>query len=64
MIVNKPHSIYQRAIAAGIDTLIFVTGRNKRSIESFDANKELEIALRSNGKQEQADMVRNILPKA
>ena len=65
-IVNKPLIQYaaEEAIAAGIDTLIFVTGRNKRSIEDhFDANKELEIALRSNGKQEQADMVRNILPK-
>jgi len=65
-IVNKPLIQYaaEEAIAAGIDTLIFVTGRNKRSIEDhFDANKELEIALRSVGKREQADMVRNILPK-
>ena len=65
-IVNKPLIQYaaEEAIAAGIDTLIFVTGRNKRSIEDhFDANKELEIALHSGGKREQADMVRNILPK-
>ena len=65
-IVNKPLIQYaaEEAIAAGIDTLIFVTGRNKRSIEDhFDTNKELEIALRSGGKLEQADMVRNILPK-
>ena len=48
---------------AGIDTLIFVTGRNKRAIEDhFDVNKELELALRSKGKNEQADMVRNIVP--
>ncbi|MDB9754605.1 sugar phosphate nucleotidyltransferase, partial [Amylibacter sp.] len=45
------------------DTLIFVTGRNKRAIEDhFDVNKELELALRSKGKNEQADMVRNIVP--
>lgn len=64
-IVNKPLIQYaaEEAIAAGIDTLIFVTGRNKRSIEDhFDANNELEAALRAKGKQSQADMVRNILP--
>lgn len=64
-IVNKPLIQYaaEEAIAAGIDTLIFVTGRNKRSIEDhFDANNELEAALRASGKDSQADMVRNILP--
>ena len=64
-IVDKPLIQYavEEAIAAGIDTLIFVTGRNKRAIEDhFDANKELELALRSKGKNEQADMVRNIVP--
>ncbi len=64
-IVNKPLIQYaaEEAIAAGIDTLIFVTGRNKRSIEDhFDANNELEAALRASGKDMQADMVRNILP--
>ena len=64
-IVNKPLIQYavEEAVAAGIDTLIFVTGRNKRAIEDhFDVNKELELALRSKGKNEQADMVRNIVP--
>ena len=64
-IVDKPLIQYavEEAIAAGIDTLIFVTGRNKRAIEDhFDVNKELELALRSKGKNEQADMVRNIIP--
>ena len=64
-IVDKPLIQYavEEAIAAGIDTLIFVTGRNKRAIEGhFDVNKELELALRSKGKNEQADMVRNIVP--
>ena len=43
--------------------MIFVTGRNKRAIEDhFDNNQELEIALRAKGKNEQADMVKNILP--
>ena len=64
-IINKPLIQYaaEEAIAAGIDTLIFVTGRNKRSIEDhFDSNNELEAALRAGGKEEQAEMVRNILP--
>ena len=64
-IVNKPLIQYaaEEAIAAGIDTLIFVTGRNKRAIEDhFDVNKELELALQSKGRNEQADMVRNIVP--
>ncbi len=64
-IVDKPLIQYaaEEAIEAGIDTLIFVTGRNKRSIEDhFDNNQELEMALREKGKDEQADMVKNILP--
>ena len=66
-IVDKPLIQYaaEEAIAAGIDTLIFVTGRNKRAIEDhFDANNELETILRTNGKDAQADMVRNVLPEA
>ena len=65
-IVDKPLIQYavEEAIAAGIDTLIFVTGRNKRAIEDhFDANNELEIMLRAKGKDVQADMVRNIIPE-
>ena len=64
-IVDKPLIQYaaEEAIAAGIDTLIFVTGRNKRAIEDhFDANNELETMLRFKGKNAQADMVRNIIP--
>jgi len=64
-IVDKPLIQYaaEEAISAGIDTLIFVTGRNKRAIEDhFDANNELETMLRAKGKDAQADMVRNIIP--
>ena len=64
-IVDKPLIQYaaEEAIAAGIDTLIFVTGRNKRAIEDhFDNNQELEVALRAKGKYDQAEMVKNILP--
>ena len=65
-IVDKPLIQYaaEEAVAAGIDTLIFVTGRNKRAIEDhFDANRELELALREKGKFTQAKMVQNILPE-
>ena len=64
-IIDKPLIQYaaEEAIAAGLDTLIFVTGRNKRAIEDhFDNNQELEMALRAKGKNDQADMVKNILP--
>ena len=65
-IIDKPLIQYavEEAISGGIDTLIFVTGRNKRAIEDhFDSNKELEIVLREKGMYKQAEMVRNILPK-
>lgn len=64
-VVDKPLIQYaaEEAIAAGIDTLIFVTSRNKRAIEDhFDNNHELELTLRSKGDNEQADMVKKILP--
>jgi UTP--glucose-1-phosphate uridylyltransferase len=65
-IIDKPLIQYaaEEAIAAGLDTLIFVTGRNKRAIEDhFDSNSELEAVLRLKGKNEMADRVKNILPK-
>jgi len=65
-IIDKPLIQYaaEEAIAAGLDTLVFITGRNKRAIEDhFDGNNELELALRSKDKNEMADMVKNILPE-
>jgi UTP--glucose-1-phosphate uridylyltransferase len=64
-IIDKPliQHAAEEAISAGVNTLIFITGRNKRAIEDhFDGNNELELALRSKGKNEMADMVKNILP--
>ena len=64
-IIEKPLIQYavEEAILAGINTLIFVTGRNKRAIEDhFDSNQELEAALQLKGKKNQAEMIRNILP--
>ena len=65
-IVDKPliQLAAEEAIVAGIETLIFVTGRNKRAIEDhFDANYELETMLRAKGNYVQAEMVRNIIPE-
>ena len=65
-IIDKPIIQYavEEAVAAGITDLIFVTGRTKRAIEDhFDANPELERALRINGHDDVADMVRNIVPE-
>jgi UTP--glucose-1-phosphate uridylyltransferase len=64
-IIDKPLIQYaaEEAIAAGIDTLIFVTGRNKRAIEDhFDTNFELVAALRAKGMHDQAEMVHRIVP--
>ena len=53
--------IVEEAAAAGIEDIIIVTGRNKRSIEDhFDANSELEAALECRGKNEELDAVRKI----
>lgn len=63
---NKPLIQYaaEEAIRAGIDTLIFITGRHKRAIEDhFDANFELEEGLRLKGKDFERDLVKNILPE-
>lgn len=65
-IIDKPliQFAVEEAISAGLDTLIFVTGKNKRAIEDhFDGNFELENQLRKQGKNVEADMVKNILPK-
>ena len=64
-IVDKPLIQYavEEAIAAGIDTMIFVTGRNKRAIpDHFDKAYELEKELEAKGKLRVLEMVRNILP--
>ncbi|MBX2836956.1 MAG: UTP--glucose-1-phosphate uridylyltransferase GalU [Gammaproteobacteria bacterium] len=64
-VVDKPLIQYaaEEAVAAGIDTLIFVTGRNKRSIEDhFDTAYELERELEAKKKQKMLDVLRNILP--
>jgi len=52
-VVDKPAIQYvvEEAVAAGIDDILIITGRNKRSLEDhFDRNFELEHQLRTKGK--------------
>jgi UTP--glucose-1-phosphate uridylyltransferase len=53
----------EEAIAAGATELIFITGRNKRSIEDhFDNASELEASLEASGKKEMLEALKGILP--
>ncbi|WP_457634627.1 UTP--glucose-1-phosphate uridylyltransferase GalU [Persephonella sp.] len=62
-IVDKPiiQYIVEEAVASGIDTIIFVTGRHKRAIEDhFDYAPDLEEALERAGKDELVKLVREV----
>ncbi|MDG1821720.1 MAG: UTP--glucose-1-phosphate uridylyltransferase GalU [Methylophilaceae bacterium] len=64
-IVDKPLIQYavEEAIAAGATELIFITGKNKRSIEDhFDVASELEAQLEANGNQKLLAILHDILP--
>ena len=64
-IVDKPLIQYaaEEAMAAGATELIFITGRNKRSIEDhFDNASELEASLEASGKKEMLEALKGILP--
>jgi UTP--glucose-1-phosphate uridylyltransferase len=64
-VVDKPLIQYavEEAVAAGITSLIFVTGRNKRAIEDhFDAAPELERELEEKNKDDLLAIARNVLP--
>ena len=64
-IVDKPLIQYavEEAVAAGIDTMVFVTGRNKTAIpDHFDKSYELECELKGKGKQDMLDLIQNIIP--
>ncbi|MCC6201626.1 MAG: UTP--glucose-1-phosphate uridylyltransferase GalU [Gammaproteobacteria bacterium] len=64
-IVDKPLIQYaaEEAVAAGIEQLIFVTGRTKRAIEDhFDKAYELENELAKAEKTRMLEIVRNVLP--
>ena len=64
-IVDKPLIQYavEEAIAAGIEVLVFITGRSKRAIsDHFDKAYELENELELRGKTEILKIVQNIIP--
>ncbi|HWP01231.1 MAG TPA: UTP--glucose-1-phosphate uridylyltransferase GalU [Methylococcus sp.] len=64
-VVDKPLIQYavEEAVAAGIDVMVFITGRSKNAImDHFDKAYELEKELESRAKHEILAMVRNIIP--
>ncbi|WP_081686725.1 UTP--glucose-1-phosphate uridylyltransferase GalU [Chitinilyticum litopenaei] len=66
-VVDKPLIQYavEEALAAGITEMVFITGRNKRSIEDhFDKAYELENELEAKGKDKLLEILRGIIPKS
>jgi UTP--glucose-1-phosphate uridylyltransferase len=66
-VVDKPliQYVVEEAQEAGIEHLIFVTGRNKSVIEDhFDKQYELESTLRKRGKSVQLEVLEQDLPAA
>ena len=62
-IVDKPtlQYIIEEAIESGIEEILIVTGRSKKSIEDhFDRSVELELELEQKGKTEMLEMVQDI----
>ena len=62
-IVDKPtlQYIIEEAIESGIEEILIVTGRSKKSIEDhFDRSVELELELEQKGKTEMLKMVQDI----
>lgn len=62
-LVDKPiiQRVVEELVDAGIETIVIVTGWNKRSIEDhFDNNFELEHKLEHANKQKELDLVRHI----
>ena len=64
-VVDKPLIQYavEEAVEAGATELVFITGRNKRSIEDhFDTAWEIEAELQARGKEELLASIRSIVP--
>src|ERR1039457_1181894 len=62
-LIDKPlvQYVVEEAVAAGIEQILFVTGRSKRSIEDhFDISVELEAHLYDKGKDAELSRVREI----
>jgi UTP--glucose-1-phosphate uridylyltransferase len=62
-LVDKPtlQYIVEEAVAAGVEEIIFVTSRSKRSIEDhFDVFPELEEVLQRKGKRKELEELRHV----
>jgi len=62
-IVDKPtlQYIIEEAVASGVEEILIITGRNKKSIEDhFDKSVELELELENKGKTDLLEIVRGI----
>ena len=66
-IVDKPLIQYavEEAVAAGIQDMVFITGRNKRAIEDhFDKAYEVEAELAARGKTDLLALIQDVIPKS
>src|SRR5512138_2047786 len=62
-LIDKPlvQYVVEEAVAAGIEQILFVTGRSKRAIEDhFDISFELESLLYDKGKDAELSQIRDI----
>ncbi|WP_054026453.1 UTP--glucose-1-phosphate uridylyltransferase GalU [Bacillus sp. FJAT-28004] len=62
-IIDKPaiQYIVEEAVQSGIESIVIVSGRNKRAIEDhFDKSAELEMELEARHNEEMLEMVRKI----
>lgn len=62
-LIDKPlvQYVVEEAVAAGIEQILFVTGRGKRAIEDhFDISTELELHLEEKGKKKTLQKMREI----
>jgi len=65
-VVDKPIIQYavEEAFAAGIEQIIFVTGRGKKALEDhFDRSFELELTLRNKKKEDLLHQIEELVPK-
>jgi UTP--glucose-1-phosphate uridylyltransferase len=65
-VVDKPIIQYavEEAFAAGIEQIIFVTGRGKKALEDhFDKSYEIEHALKEKGKDDLLKQIQELVPK-
>ncbi len=65
-VVDKPIIQYavEEAYSAGIEQIIFVTGRGKKALEDhFDHSFEIEYALQEKGKEHLLNQIQALIPK-